>query len=59
MAGIYNDYFMQLLEREGLKIDSTKMEEAIQQLARLPKENMKKFIVIYVGEKLEVLEEVG
>ena len=33
MAGIYNDYFIQLLEREGLKIDSRQMEEAIQQLA--------------------------
>ena len=33
MSGIYNEYFMQLLLREGLKIDSTQMDEAIQQLA--------------------------
>ena len=33
MAGIYNEYFMQLLSREGLKIDTTQMEEAIQELA--------------------------
>ena len=33
MSGIYNEYFMQLLSREGIKIDSTQMSEAIQQLA--------------------------
>ena len=33
MSGIYNEYFMQLLLRAGLKIDSTQMDEAIQQLA--------------------------
>ena len=31
--------------------------EAYSQDTRLPQENMKKFIVIYVGEKLELLEE--
>ena len=41
-----------------------KREEALKQIQaysqdeRLPKENMKKFIVIYVGEKLELLEEI-
>ena len=41
-----------------------KRDEAMEQIkayckdTRLPKENMKKFIVIYVGEKLELLEEV-
>ena len=41
-----------------------KRDEALEQIyaycedKRLPKENMKKFIVIYVGEKLELLEEV-
>ena len=33
MAGIYNEYFMQLLSREGVKIDTTQMEDAIQELA--------------------------
>ena len=33
MAEIYNEYFMQLLAREGVKIDAQQMEEAIQQLA--------------------------
>ena len=33
MAGIYNEYFMQLLAQEGVKIDAKQMEEAIQQLA--------------------------
>ena len=33
MAGIYNEYFMQLLAREGVKIDSTQIEGAILQLA--------------------------
>ena len=33
MEGIYNEYFLQLLSREGVKIDSRKMEEAILQLA--------------------------
>lgn len=42
-----------------------KREEAIKQIGayssdkRLPQENMKKFIVIYVGEKLELLEEIN
>ena len=81
MEGIYNEYFMKLLSREGVKIDSRQMEdskgrktreeaitkkrnEAIEQIkaycedTRLLKENMKKFIVVYVGEKLELLEEV-
>ena len=41
-----------------------KRKEALDQIeeysqdTRLPQENMKKFIVIYVGEKLELLEEV-
>ena len=41
-----------------------KREEALKQIqaysqdTRLPQENMKKFIVIYVGEKLELLEEI-
>ena len=33
MEGIYNEYFMQLLAREGVKIDSRQKEDAIQQLA--------------------------
>ena len=33
MAGIYNEYFMQLLAREGVKIDNTQIEGAILQLA--------------------------
>ena len=33
MEGIYNEYFMQLLAREGVKIDSRQMEDAILQLA--------------------------
>ena len=33
MAGIYNEYFMQLLAQEGVKINAKQMEEAIQQLA--------------------------
>lgn len=32
--------------------------EAYSQDKRLPQDNMKKFIVIYVGQKLEVLEEI-
>ena len=41
-----------------------KRKEALEQIqeysqdSRLPQENMKKFIVIYVGEKLELLEEI-
>ena len=41
-----------------------KREEALEEIqaysqdTRLPQENMKKFIVIYVGEKLELLEEI-
>ena len=41
-----------------------KRDEAMEQIKaycedkRLPRENMKKFIVVYVGEKLELLEEV-
>ena len=43
---------------------SEKREEALEQIKaymedkRLPKDNMKKFIVIYVGQKLELLEEI-
>ena len=33
--------------------------QAYSQDARLPQENMKKFIIIYVGEKLELLEEIN
>ena len=64
MAGVYNEYFMQLLAREGIKIDATKVDEAIEQIhayiedKRLPQGDMKKFIVVYVGQKLELLEEV-
>ena len=64
MAGVYNEYFMQLLAREGIKIDATKVDEAIEQMhayiedKRLPQGDMKKFIVVYVGQKLELLEEV-
>ena len=42
-----------------------KRDEAIKQIEaysedkRLPQDNMKKFIVIYVGQKLEMLEEIG
>ena len=45
------------------QIIAKKREEAIEQIEayssdkRLPQENMKKFIVIYVGQKLEILEE--
>lgn len=47
------------------QIIAKKREEAIKQIGayssdkRLPQENMKKFIVIYVGEKLELLEEIN
>ena len=46
------------------QIIAKKREEAIKQIGaysldkRLPQENMKKFIVIYVGQKLEILEEI-
>ena len=46
------------------KIIQEKRDEALEQIQAycqdkiLPQENMKKFIVIYVGQKLEVLEEV-
>ena len=33
MAGVYNEYFIQLLAREGIKIDTTKVDEAIDQIA--------------------------
>ena len=33
MSGIYNDYFIQLLKREGTPIDVSKIKEAIRELA--------------------------
>ena len=40
------------------KEEALKQIQAYSQDERLPQENMKKFIVIYVGEKLELLEEI-
>ena len=40
------------------KEEALKQIQAYSQDTRLPQENMKKFIVIYVGEKLELLEEI-
>ena len=46
------------------QIIEKKKREALEQIEeyakdeRLPQERMKKFIVIYVGQKLEVLEEI-
>ena len=51
-------------EEEKQKAIAEKRKEAIEQIQaysqdeRLPHDNMKKFIVIYVGQKLELLEEV-
>ena len=43
---------------EKKREDALKEIHVYSQDARLPQENMKKFIVIYVGQKLEVLEEI-
>ena len=40
------------------KEEALKQIQAYSQDERLPQKNMKKFIVIYVGEKLELLEEI-
>ena len=32
MREIYNDYFMYLLQQEGIKIDTTKIEDAIEEI---------------------------
>ena len=45
-------------EIEKKRKEALEQIEAYSQDSRLPQENMKKFIVIYVGEKLELLEEV-
>ena len=51
-------------EEEKQRNIKLKREEAIEQIVaysedkRLPQDNLKKFIVIYVGDKLEVLEEI-
>ena len=45
-------------EIEKKRKEALEQIEAYSQDTRLPQENMKKFIVIYVGEKLELLEEV-
>ncbi len=45
-------------EIERKRKEALNQIEAYSQDTRLPQENMKKFIVIYVGEKLELLEEV-
>ena len=44
---------------EKKREEALKEIQAYSQDARLPQENMKKFIVIYVGQKLEVLEEIS
>ena len=55
---------MQKAKKTREDASAKKRDEAMEQIkayckdTRLPKENMKKFIVIYVGEKLELLEEV-
>ena len=43
---------------EKKREEALKEIQAYSQDSRLPQENMKKFIVIYVGQKLEVLEEI-
>ena len=43
---------------ENKRKEALKQIQAYSQDARLPQEDMKKFIVIYVGEKLELLEEI-
>ena len=45
-------------EIERKRKEALNQIEAYSQDTRLPQENMKKFIVIYVGEKLELLEEI-
>ena len=51
-------------EEQKQKAIEEKRKQAIEQIQaysedeRLPQDNMKKFVVIYVGQKLEVLEEV-
>ena len=62
---------LKYIKKEDAKTEESKQKEierkrnealeeikAYSQDTRLPQENMKKFIVIYVGEKLELLEEV-
>ena len=63
---------LKYIKKEDAKTEENKQKEierkrkealeeiqAYSQDKRLPQENMKKFIVIYVGEKLELLEEVN
>ena len=62
---------LKYIKKENAKTEESKQKEiekkrkeAIEQIqaysqdTRLPQENMKKFIVIYVGQKLELLEEI-
>ena len=62
---------LKYIKKEEAKTEESKQKEierkrkealeeiqAYSQDTRLPQENMKKFIVIYVGEKLELLEEI-
>ena len=51
--------------RKNKKLLTLKKEEAISQLEsyakdeRIPKDNLKKYIVIFIGNKLELIEEIG